>query len=48
MALEQHVEKVGKQVVVVYKTLVLLHVKDWDCTGAIEKAEMLCQKTYIR
>ena len=48
LALGQRIEKVGEQVVVVYKRVVFRHDRDVDWTSAIEQAEILCQNTCIR
>ena len=48
LALGQRIEKVGEQVVVVYKRVVFRNDRDFDWTSAIEQAEILCQNTCIR
>ena len=48
LALGQRIEKVGEQVVVMYKRVVFRHYRDVDWTSAIEQAKILCHKTCIR
>jgi hypothetical protein len=43
-----NIPKMGEQVIVVFKTVVLRNERDANGTRSIEQVEMLCQNTRVR